>query len=120
MGAEMARLTARRSDFRRGGRDWFASLFRCYRFMKAAMAAGAGAVEARWRWRDCVFRRVCSRLHGDASWRLYMCSVEGVLRAGSWCCSDGERCRFTALGAAAVKMETTRWCAELRDLWWRE
>jgi len=50
VGAEMAR----RSDFRRGGRDWFASLLRCYRFMKAAMAAGAGAVEARWRWRDCV------------------------------------------------------------------
>ena len=54
MGAEMARLTARWSDFRRGGRDWFASLLRCCRFMKAAMVAGAGAVEARWRWRDCV------------------------------------------------------------------
>jgi len=54
VGAEMARLTARRSDFQRDGRYWFASRLCCYRFMKAAMAASAGAVEARWRWRDYV------------------------------------------------------------------
>ena len=38
-------VTARRSDFRRGGCDWFASLLRCYRFMKAAMAAALVARE---------------------------------------------------------------------------